>query len=65
MRLLLRLCGLLLLFAWLPAGWAQLAAPKVVRIKIKHIGPPAASDELIRSNLRVKPGDPYLPGGGR
>ena len=30
------------------------------KINIKHIGPPAASDELIRSNLRVKVGDPYL-----
>ena len=60
MRLLLRLCGCLLLLAWLPAGWAQSAPPKVSRINIKHIGPPAASDELIRSNLRVKVGDDYL-----
>ena len=55
------LAGLLLLCAWLPAGWAQFAAPlKVYRIEIKPIGPPATSDELIRSNLRVKVGDPYL-----
>ena len=53
--------GLLLLCAWLPAGWAQFAAPlKVSRIDIKPIGPPATSDELIRANLRVKVGDPYL-----
>jgi outer membrane protein insertion porin family len=60
----LRLFGLLLCFACLPMGWAQLAtqfAPtKVYRIAIKHVGPPAASDELIRSNLRVKVGDLYL-----
>src|SRR5664279_6454480 len=60
MRSLIRLCALFLFFAWLPAGWAQLAPGKVVRIDIKHIGPPAASDELIRSNLRVKVGDVYL-----
>jgi outer membrane protein insertion porin family len=60
MRLLLRLCGFLLLFAWLPTGWTQSAPPKISRINIKHIGPPAASDELIRSNLRVKVGDDYL-----
>ena len=55
------LAGLLLLCAWLPAAWAQFAAPlKVYRIDIKPIGPPATSDELIRSNLRVKVGDPYL-----
>ena len=35
-------------------------SPKVAKINIKHIGPPAASDELIRSNLRVKAGDEYL-----
>src|ERR1039457_4836956 len=60
MRSLLRLCGFLLLLGWLPAGWAQPAPPKIYRIAIKHIGPPAASDELIRSNLRVKVGDLYL-----
>jgi outer membrane protein insertion porin family len=60
MRLLLRLCGLLLLLAWLPAGWTQTAPPKVSQINIKHIGPPSASDGLIRSNLRVKVGDDYL-----
>ena len=60
MRSLIRLCALFLFFAWLPAGWAQLAPGKVVRIDIKHIGPPATSDELIRSNLRVKVGDLYL-----
>jgi outer membrane protein insertion porin family len=56
----LRLVGLFLLLACLPAGWAQFAPLKVYRIAIKHIGPPAASDELIRSNLRVKVGDLYL-----
>jgi len=52
--------GLLLLLACLPAGGAQFAPLKVYRIEIKHIGPPAASDELIRANLRVKVGDLYL-----
>src|ERR1039457_950038 len=60
MSSLLRLCGFLLLLGCLPAGWAQPAPPKISRINIKHIGPPAASDELIRSNLRVKVGDLYL-----
>ena len=54
------LAGLLFLLAGLPAGWAQFAPLKVHRIDIKPIGPPATSDELIRSNLRVKVGDPYL-----
>ena len=55
-----RWVGLFLLLVLLPAGWAQFAPLKVIRIAIKHIGPPAASDELIRSNLRVKVGDLYL-----
>jgi outer membrane protein assembly factor BamA len=54
------LVALFVLLAGLPAGWAQFAAPKIRRIEIKHIGPPAASDELIRSNLRTKVGEPYL-----
>ncbi len=52
-----RFCSLFLLLAILPNAWAQ---QKVVRIDIKHVGPPAVSDELIRSNIRVKPGDPYI-----
>ena len=51
---------LLILLAWLPLAWGQFAPLKIIRIDIKHVGPPATSDELIRSNLRVKVGDPYL-----
>jgi len=52
------LAGLAFLLAGLPAGWAQFAPPKVYRIDIKHLGPPATSDELVRSNLRIKVGKP-------
>ena len=62
MKSLLRLCGLCALFALLGGtAWGQLTAPKVARIAIKHVGPAAVSDELIRANIRVKSGDPYLP----
>jgi outer membrane protein insertion porin family len=61
MRLSPRLCGLFLLIAWLPLVLAQVSSLKVARVDIKQIGPPAASDELIRGNIRVKPGDTYLP----
>ena len=37
----------------------MLNQPKVVRIDIKHIGPAAVSDELIRANIRSKIGEPY------
>ena len=36
-----------------------LAQQKVQKIEIRHVGPPAASDELIRANIRVKVGDTY------
>lgn len=59
MKLLLRLCGLLLVLACLPAT-AQNSSLKVSKIEIKHIGPQSVSDDLIRANIRLKPGDPYL-----
>ncbi len=34
----------------------------MAKIIIKNVGPPAASEELVRSNLRVKVGDPYRQG---
>jgi len=40
---------------------AQSSPPKISRIAIKHVGPAAVSDELIRANIRIKPGDPYQP----
>jgi outer membrane protein insertion porin family len=56
----LRLCGLLLCLACLPTAWGQAVPPKVSKIEIKHVGPQEVSDELIRANIRVKVGDPYL-----
>jgi len=61
MKSMSRFCGLFLLCALLPAAWGQLGAPKVTKIEIKHVGPPAVSDEMVRSNIRVKVGDPYRP----
>src|ERR1043166_9013975 len=59
MKLLCRLFGLWLLCALAPAAWAQPGPVKVVRIEIKHVGPAAVSDELIRANIRVKTGDTF------
>lgn len=33
--------------------------PKITKIEIRHVGPPAASDALIRANIRVKEGDSF------
>src|SRR5215472_10686118 len=59
MKFLLRLCGLLLVLACLPAS-AQFSSLKVSKVEIKHVGPQGVSDDLIRANIRVKPGDAYL-----
>lgn len=34
-------------------------APKVHKIIIRHIGPPAVSDDYIRANIRTKEGEPF------
>ena len=55
--LLRRYCILLaLLLYWVPNASAQ-SLPTIKQIEVKHVGPPAASDELVRSNIRVKVGD--------
>jgi outer membrane protein insertion porin family len=60
MKSLFRLCGLCALLVGFPV-WAQTTSLKISRIIIKHVGPATVSDDLIRANIRVKPGDPYLP----
>src|SRR3954470_17402730 len=37
----------------------QVEAPVIKKVEIRHVGPPAASDSLIRANIRVKEGDVY------
>jgi outer membrane protein insertion porin family len=59
MKLAIRFCGLLFFLIWLPAAPGQLSPLKIAKIEIKHVGPPKVGDALIRSHIRVKPGDPY------
>ena len=51
---------LLAIFSLVPAAYAQFAGPKITKIEIRHRGPVTVSDDLIRANIRVKVGDPYL-----
>ena len=60
MNRLLRFCGLYAMLVAL-CGTAYGQFLKVSRIDVKHVGPAATSDEIIRANIRVKPGDSYLP----
>ena len=51
---------MLLILGWLPAASAQVAMDKVVSIVVTNVGPKVASDELVRANIHVKPGDTYI-----
>ena len=56
----LRFWGLYWFFASMLCTTGQISSQdKVVKIDIKHVGPASVSDELIRSNIRVKVGDRY------
>src|SRR2546427_9510233 len=63
MKLLRRRCWLFL--GMLVSGCQLLPAAQtgqvVEKIEIKHVGPPAVSDDLVRANIHVKVGDAYNP----
>ena len=61
MKFLIRHGGVLMLFlfAWLPASWGQ-SELKVAKVIITNVGPSAVSEDLVRANIHVKPGDPYV-----
>ncbi|MCL5099315.1 MAG: outer membrane protein assembly factor BamA [Candidatus Omnitrophica bacterium] len=65
MKLLLRRYALFLaiLLCYPSPSFSQTAPPPptIHKIIIKNVGPPAASDNLVRANIRVKVGDPYTP----
>lgn len=57
-----KLCILLALWIhWCPQARSQPVpqVPPIVQLEVRHVGPPAASDELILSNIRVKQGDSF------
>ncbi|MBU6400474.1 MAG: outer membrane protein assembly factor BamA, partial [Verrucomicrobia bacterium] len=44
----------------LPALWGQTTGVnKVIKIQIQNVGPPAASEAMIRANIHIKIGDPF------
>lgn len=42
-------------------SFAQFPQTKITKIKIKYIGPPTLSEALVRANIRVREGEPYVP----
>jgi outer membrane protein insertion porin family len=55
--------GVLLLFCWASVASAQSALDRIAKILITNVGPPAVSEDLVRANIHVKIGDPYIPAG--
>src|ERR1043165_1136582 len=54
-----RWSGFILILCWLAqVGYAQVGQA-IKKIELRHVGPPAASESLIRANIRVKEGDTY------
>jgi outer membrane protein insertion porin family len=41
------------------AAWGQTAGPKIDRVDIKFVGPASVSEQFVRSNIRLRPGDPF------
>jgi outer membrane protein insertion porin family len=61
MKHIIRLIGVWLLLGCATVAWSQVAGPKISGIEVKYVGPPSVSEQFIRSNIRVKVGDAYLP----
>ena len=54
-----RWSGFILILCWLlSVGYGQVGQT-IQKIEIRHVGPPAASESLIRANIRVKEGDTF------
>src|SRR3954469_9661402 len=62
MKFLIRHGGLwlLLLCSWLPAASGQSSLDRVAKIIVTNVGPAAVSEDLVRANIHVKVGDPYV-----
>ena len=55
-----RWSGFVLILCWLvTSGYGQVGQ-KIQKIDIRHVGPPAASESLIRANIRVKEGETFI-----
>src|SRR5688572_31668208 len=52
--------GFVSILCWLvTSGYGQVGQT-IKKIDIRHVGPPAASESLIRANIRVKEGETYV-----
>jgi outer membrane protein insertion porin family len=61
MKFIYRLFGACLVLGCASVVWAQPSGPKISRVDVKFIGPASVSEQLVRSNIRLKAGDTYFP----
>jgi outer membrane protein insertion porin family len=62
MKLLIRRCAIIVALLLMGTSVTHMRAaegPAIVKIVIQNIGPAAASDDLVRANIRTKPGEVY------
>lgn len=55
-----RWSGFVLILCWLVTSTYGQVGQQVQKIDVRHVGPPAASESLIRANIRVKEGETYV-----
>jgi outer membrane protein insertion porin family len=55
-----RWSGFVLILSWLVTTQYGQVGQTIRKIDIRHVGPPAASESLIRANIRVKEGETYV-----
>jgi outer membrane protein insertion porin family len=61
MKFIYRLLGTWLVLGCVSAAWAQPLGPKINRVDVKFIGPASASEQMVRSYIRLKAGATYFP----
>ena len=59
MKFIFRLFAVGLLLGCGLAAWSQSAGPKIDRVDVKFVGPATVSEQFVRVNIRVNPGDIY------
>jgi len=61
MRKLCHLLGASVMLGCATAAFGQNAGTKIDRVDIKFVGPASVSEQFVRANIRLKPGDIYRP----
>jgi outer membrane protein insertion porin family len=63
MKFFCRLFGPWLWLGCVSVAWAQPLGPKIERVDVQFVGPASVTEQLVRSNIRLKVGDTYFPAG--